>query len=217
MYKSRRTSGHATRGSRLLACALVFSAVIALTGCGHQNDTAERSASSSARAVEHSGSSSPSPTRRTPSSTTPPTRDYDAVPVSRHAKKASRKATRAYVAYYTDALSMPSKKLVRSRIPLTGSALRSLLTLRTEYASKHYRVVGKSKVVSDKVIRYRQKPTLLVVAVCLDNSSVRVVDRDGNRVLTSNGPERVWNLLRIVRKSGKLVVTEASIPSRPDC
>lgn len=178
--------------------------LLGLTACGGHGSSG---ASSAPR------TSAPTSPSSTPTLTAP---HYKTVHVDARTRRASQATTRAYTAGSMLVLASPGGPLPHQDT-VTGPALASLLAMRREYAAKHYRVVGRPKVVSEKVIGRRAHPPRLVVAACLDNSAVKVVDKHGTPVTTSPGPTRVMNLLTLVLRDGHWVVTRSTLPTNPTC
>lgn len=131
-------------------------------------------------------------------------------------KQAAHRATVAYLVASGKVLADPRTKLDHHSA-VRGPAWQSLIAERTEFASKHYRVVGEPVVVSEKVVQRQLRPTQLVVAACLDNSRVRVLDRNGRTVPTPDASVRSLNLFTLERRAGHWFVVGSSFPSDPDC
>jgi hypothetical protein len=191
VMRARRVAAFAT-------CLLV------LTACGGHSSSGASSAPRST-APPSAGSS---PTLNAP--------QYRAVKVSAATRRASQVAAHAYLAGSLQILASPGTKVERHQA-IAGSALQDLLAMRREYAANHYRVVGRPQVVSQKIIKRQTHPTRLVVAACLDNSDVKVLNKKGKRVVRSQGTERVMNLLTLTLTSGRWVVTRTTLPANPSC
>ena len=185
--------------------ALVMSPLLlAVAACGSHDSTG------AASAPRPTSSSTPTagPTPRAP--------HYRAVKVDPHTLHATRAAARSYLAGSVRLLASPGGKPGRHPA-ISGSALQSLLVMRSDYASKHYRVVGSPRILTQQVIKHHAHPQRLVVAACLDNSAVKVLDKHGKPVATSPGPERVMNLLTLTLRDGRWVVTGTALPTDPTC
>lgn len=131
-------------------------------------------------------------------------------------KQAADRATVAYLAASGRALADPRTKLGHHPA-IRGPAWQSLIAMRSEYASKHYRVIGEPIVVSEKVVNRQLRPPRLVVAACLNNSRVHVLDKDGRAVPTPGAPARSLNLFTLERRAGHWFVIGSSFPNDPDC
>lgn len=180
--------------------------LLSLTACGgHDSSDASR---------RHSHSTPPS----APPVTTPTFKPshYHGVHVDATTRRAAHTTTQSYLAGFNRLLARPTHKRPHQQV-IAGPALANLLEMRKEYAGKHYRVVGEPKIVSQKVIKRRAHPPLLVVATCLDNTAVKVLDKHGQQVTTSAGPARVMNLLTLVFRDGHWLVTHSSLPTNPAC
>lgn len=191
-------------GAVLASGAMLLGAGLLVSGCGGHGSEASPNASP--------GSASP-----TQATASPSPQSYRAVKVKPATKKASRRATAAYLSLSTTVLANPRQRAEHSHPLISGSAFEALQAMRTEYASKHYRVVGKPTVVSEKVIKRQTRPERLVVAACLDNSHVRVLDKSGEPVLTSRASARSLNLITLRKHGGHWVVESARFPDNPDC
>ncbi len=166
----------------------------------------------------HQSTAAPAPTiSTTPTAgSTPQAPHYRSVEVDAHTLRASRSAARSYLTGSVGLLASPETK-PGPHPAIAGSALQSLLAMRSDYASKHYRVVGRPTIVTQQVIKRQKRPPRLVIAVCLDNSDVKVLDKNGKPVTTSAGPERVMNLMTLTRRNSRWVVTASALPDNPTC
>lgn len=191
-------------GAVLASGAMLLGAGLLVSGCGGHGSEASPAASP--------GSASP-----TQATASPSPHHYRAVKVEPATKKASRRATAAYLSLSTKVLANPRQQAGHSHPLISGPAFEALQAMRTEYASKHYRVVGKPVVVSEKVIRRQTRPERLVVAACLDNSHVRVLDKSGEPVLTSRASVRSLNLLTLRKHGDHWVVEGTRFPDNPNC
>ncbi|MGC4110227.1 MAG: hypothetical protein QM747_07340 [Nocardioides sp.] len=180
--------------------------LLGLTACGGHSGS---DAGSSPR------SSAPTTAPVAPTPTLKP-HHYRAIHVDAGTRRASVTSTHAYVVGSMRLLASPDSKAT-PETSIAGTALQSLLAMRREYASNHYRVVGRPEVVSQKVIKRQSDPERLVVAACLDNSAVKVLDKNGHRVKSSQGPQRVMNILTLTRRGGSWVVTGQDLPANPTC
>jgi hypothetical protein len=187
-------------GVALTLCPLLFG----LAACGGSDSSGATSAARSTAPTTPAGSP------------TPDTPHYRTVQVGTRTERASRVAAHSYVADSVRLLAAPDSALGRHPT-ISGPALQSLLAMRREYASKNYHVVGRPEVVQQQVIRHQTHPERLVVAACLDNSGVKVLDSKDEPVATSPGPQRVMNLLTLEQRDGRWVVTRTTLPDDPTC
>lgn len=193
------------RERTVATAAVATSLLLCLAACGGHDSS---NASSSPRTSAPTSPGTTTPTLKAP--------HYRAVRVDASTLHASQATTHSYVAGSMALLASPQGKPA-SQPTIAGTALANLLEMRQEYADKHYRVVGRPKVVSQKVIRRQSHPERLVVAACLDNSKVKVLDKFGKPVTSSRGPERVMNLLTLTLRGGHWVVTKSALPDNPTC
>ncbi len=104
------------------------------------------------------------------------------------------------------------------RVPgVVGSALTDLMVTSDEYARNGWKVVGEPKVVAQQVVRRDEATGSLVVRVCVDNSDVRVVEKDGSTVPNSAGGGRSLNVVTLFSADSEWVVQTQRVAARPDC
>jgi len=200
----RDPSPHLGRVRSLVAASAVCTLLLGLTACGGHGSEGAASAPRS---------TTPTTPTDSPSLTKP---HYSTVKVPARTKRATRAAAHTFVADSVRLLAAPGSAL-GSHPAISGAALQDLIAMRDEYASKHYHVEGRPTIVSQQVIKQQQHPPRLVVAACVDNSSVTVLDKNGQPVTASRGPQRVMNLLTLTLRNGHWVVTRSSLPMNPTC
>lgn len=185
--------------------------MLGAAGCGGDDD-----AGSSPK-----GAAKPSPTAdtgtRTPSAAPQPVRGVPAA-----LRQQARASATDYLDTVSDTLADPRAATASKGIGggrLTGAALAQLTNQATELAGNDQRVLGRPRVVSAAVTDRSASPPTLTVAVCVDNSRVKVVDRSGKELRSGAAAkkERSLNLLTLVRRSGTWVVTDLTFPDDPSC
>ncbi len=183
--------------------------LVALTGCGGHDASHDSSGSA------HDPGLSPSASG--------PSADPAAVkPISVPASelRRARSSTSSYVAAVSSVLAKPAA--LRTHRPPAGSvagrALAQLKSQAAELASNGQHLAGRPRVVRVTVTRRTKSPAAMTVAACLDNSPVQVINRSGHQVPRSPSARRhTLNLLELVQRNGKWVVTDQTFPADPDC
>lgn len=134
------------------------------------------------------------------------------VAVSPTTRRLAQRGTRRYLTATSSVLSG-----ARPTAVTTGSALKGLRALREQYLSEHVHVVGRPTLVRQRVIRKMSKPPRLVVLACVDNSGVKVLNRHGKPLPGAAQTDRSLNLITLVRKSTRWVVSGTAFPDNPNC
>ena len=207
---------------RALAPALVPLLLLAVAGCGGSDSTDAGSAGSSGSSASASPSSRPSASSTTAPTPPPPapTATTAAPGVPSSLKQQARGSTDTYLDAVSSALAAPSRGSGRLRgtDALTGSALAQVRNQSAELADLGQRVVGRPRVLSSVVTSRTTSPPRMTVAVCLDNSRVRVVGTDGRTVRQPASVKRpTLNILSLAQQGGTWVVTGQTFPDDPDC
>ncbi|MGA8995473.1 MAG: hypothetical protein WB441_14320 [Nocardioidaceae bacterium] len=135
--------------------------------------------------------------------------------------RAARRSTGSYLDAVTSVLSAPRRSKPTGGAAtdqVGGTALAQLVNQAAELAQNGQRVVGRPRVVSSVVTGRTVDPPTLTLAVCLDNSAVRVLDAQGTplpRNPTADRPTR--NILTLAQRAGRWVVVDQGFPDDPDC
>lgn len=120
---------------------------------------------------------------------------------------------------HTEALERPKKDPKPKDHPhITGDALEDLFNQVAEFERNGWRMAGTPEIVRQRVVRRTSNPDGVVVRACVDNSDVRVVDRNGDEVPNSRASTpRTLNVLTLVPKGDSWVVTDQRLAPKPDC
>ena len=205
------------------AAVLACVGALAVAGCSGSGSPDTSSAKATPRAS--SGVTTPSP--RT-SSAAPgsgattsgrPPKAPKAVAVPARTAHQARQRTVSYVDTVTSVLADPTRTTAErtSPGPVTDHALAQLVNQATEYAANGWRVTGRPRVLSTTVVGRTRTPSTLTVDVCVDNSTVKVVDKRGVAVPGPASPARTRNLLTLVPRDGSWVISDQGFPDNPDC
>ncbi|MFC6695020.1 hypothetical protein [Nocardioides daphniae] len=203
------------RGARLQtvsALAVGLALGLALTGCSGSDEEAADDP-----APKASASATPSPTAA-PTATGSKV-DPGTLPAA--TVKAVGEGSTDYYEALTDALGDPSRADTDDPEEfegITGAALAELVNTLTEYEENGWRVEGEATVVDQEVVRATKDPDTVVVRACVDNSAIRIVDRNGDEVPNSRSPKpRTRNVLTLVRDGDSWVVAAQRPATRPNC
>lgn len=151
--------------------------------------------------------------------TTTPAEDLTPIEVAPQVRRQARNGVADYVTSVSDALADPEAVdgAALSTDP-QGTAHAQMLSLANEYAENGWRVEGRPRVVDVEVVDRTADPATLKVAVCIDNSTVTVLDSNGDPAgLPGNRTDRSLNLLTLVPDGDDWVVREQTFPDDPSC
>ncbi len=130
--------------------------------------------------------------------------------------------TRDYVEAVTGVLAAPKASVRRSKAKdvatgVTGTALAQLTNQAAELAESGRRVVGKPIIVRSVITGRTTNPATMTVSVCLDTSRVKLLDRSGRTVSGGSAPARTRNILTLVQRDGRWLVSGQTFPDNPNC
>lgn len=196
---------------RSAVAAVAAAAVLVLGGCGDSADPdGESDAEPTAGAPESSTVVPPTSSVSAQAETGKPTPQAE---VPSEAVEDASKAATDFAEAIGDVLAHPDRSQ-SAEIAVAGAARDALLAQAEEYRLSGWRIQGRPRVVAVEV--YERSADRMVVGACLDDSSVRVLDEDGNVV--SRGQRRpTLNLLTLSAEDGAWAITESSFPADPDC
>ena len=141
------------------------------------------------------------------------------VPVPATTRALTKRKTTVFIEAATAARQRPDATPSRLRKSATKGALSSVTTALAELQANHWRQVGKPHVVKQHVVSYdgTRRPPRMKLAVCVDTSDVKVVDKSGTTVPNSVNTDRTWNLYTLIKHSGEWLVADQSFPDDPSC
>lgn len=207
-----RTGNTHTRLRLTVATAVIGGLLLA--GCSDDTEPPEARTKAEGSGSTPSASAAPSP------SATPlherVSRTSAAIEVPAPVRKAVRQGTDGYLDATTAVLGNPEQGVASVKEHVRGKALASLLALRAEYADKEYTVRGKPRILSQRIVERDQDPPRMVVLACVDDSSVRVLDAQGEE-LDTGASDPSLNIVTLTRVGQRWVVSDVTFPNEPEC
>lgn len=211
-----------TRRTTVPVLTLALAAAV-LSGCSRDNS--DTSPDPDAR-PDSSIDSSPSPDPAAPDDESGETDSPDGNPrrsnlpdMTPQEVKEVEESTEDFYDDQIDALADPKETPEPTDHPhITADALEDLVNQVAEFQDNGWKMVGEPEVVWQRVVRRSTSPSGVIVRACVDNSDVRVMDRNGDEVPNSRpSTPRTLNVLTVVRKDGRWVVADQRIAQNPDC
>lgn len=141
------------------------------------------------------------------------------IEVEKPVQRQARATTEDYLSTLADTLARPSvKKAMSAKGQVTGTALQALRNQAEELEVNQQRVEGRPTVVEVDVVARTKRPPTVTVAACLDSSEVEVVDARGKPVPgQATARQRALNLITLVQRGDRWLVSDVTFPDDADC
>ena len=152
-----------------------------------------------------SASAHPSANAPTPSPTDAASQDVEAQEVATHALDA-----------VAQAMASPQTTPDLSGV-LTGAYLEAFNIQREEWENNQWTQSGSPTISNVKVLENTDNGTRLVTQMCVDSSTVKVLDENGVDVRSTTDAQRTLNIFTFVLENGTWRLSDQSFPEDPNC
>lgn len=204
---------------RTAAAASLLVGAAALAGCSGGDDESPAATGPEVVTVSPDPDASGSPTGEPGTGTERGEQDPGPVDLTPDELEDVEDSADDYYDDRSDALEEPEDTPDADDHPrVTGAALEDLFNQVAEFRHNGWRLDGEPEIVRQRVVRRTSNPDGVVVRVCVDNSDVRVLDRNGDEVANSRpSSPRTLNILTMVRDGDDWIVSDQRLAARPDC
>ena len=219
------TTGRPARGRNTLALICLLAVATVTVGCSRDTDEDPAATTPDVVTVSPDPTDGPKQPRATDTPSNGPGEGNDpqpgpAVDLTPQEREDVEERTEDYYDDQTDILEDPGEDAPDpDDFPhVTGDALAALVNQVAEFQHSGWRLAGEPEVVWQRVVRATTDPEGVVVRACVDNSDVRVLDRNGDEVPNSRpSTTRTLNILTVVRVGDDWKVSDHALARRPDC